>query len=253
MPHVLTLHLDYDPREHAAIDGLVALSTKQREQIAWNFAGQVAIVWNWLPSRVEAALRHIDPSDVTRLRRSWQADDDSIVFGAVGRLKPEKGMDTLIRAFRAAFVNRPSVRLVIAGEGEEREALSRLADGDARIIFAGAQAEVSLYYRAFEVFVSAARFEPFSLAIIEAMAAGCPLVCTKIHGTVEFVTDPRVLWVNCDDAEDLAIQLAVAADRGKYQRFAYDMSPFTLRRAAVEIEAFYRRVMAHRGGTALQR
>jgi glycosyltransferase involved in cell wall biosynthesis len=253
MPHVLTLHLDYDPREHARIDGLVALSTKQREQIAQSFAGEVAIVWNWLPSRVEAALRRVDPSDVAQLRRSWQADDATLVFGSVGRLKPEKGMDTLIRAFRTAFVDRHSVRLVIVGEGEEREVLSRLAGADTRIVLAGTQGEVAPYYRAFDAFVSAARFEPFSLAIIEAMAAGCPLVCTEIHGTVEFVTDPRVLWAKPNDDHGLAVQLAAAAANETRVRFAFDMSPFTLTRAATEIEAFYRRVMAHRGGTAPRR
>jgi glycosyltransferase involved in cell wall biosynthesis len=243
IPHVLSLHLDYDPREHGAIDGLVALSGKQREQIP-NFAGEVAIVWNWLPSRVEAALERVDPTDVERLRKSWRADDDTVVFGSVGRLMPEKGMDTLIRAFRLAFsAGREPVRLVIVGEGEERAALERLAAEEPRILFPGAQSEIAPFYRAFDVFVNAARFEPFSLAIIEAMAASCRLICTSIHGTVEFVTDRRVLWTEPGRDGALALQLAAATAR-KRERFSYDMSRLTLPRAVAEIDAFYRRVMA---------
>ena len=242
IPHVLTLHLDYDPREHAAIDGLVALSGMQREQIPQNLAGEVAIIWNWLPARVEAALNRVDPADVARLRHRWRADEATVVFGSVGRLMPEKGMDTLIRAFKIAFpTDRESVRLVIVGEGDDRGVLEGLAGEDARIVLTGAQSEIAPVYRAFDVFVNAARFEPFSLAIIEAMAAGCRLICTSIHGTVEFVTDRRVLWTEPDRPGSLALQLATAVAR-KRERFAYDMSPFTASRAVAEIEAFYGRV-----------
>jgi glycosyltransferase involved in cell wall biosynthesis len=244
IPHVLTLHLDYDPREHAAIDGLVALSAKQREQIPKNFAGEVAIIWNWLPSRVQAALVRVEPADVARLRHGWQADEATVVFGSVGRLMPEKGMDTLIRAFKLAFpVDRESVRLIIVGEGDDRTALEQLAAEEPRIVFAGSQSEIAPFYPAFDVFVNAARFEPFSLAIIEAMAAGCRLICTSIHGTVEFVTDRRVLWTEPDRHGSLALQLAAAMAR-KRERFAYDMSPFRLSRAVAEIDAFYGRVIA---------
>jgi glycosyltransferase involved in cell wall biosynthesis len=243
IPHVLTLHLDYDPREHAAIDGLVALSAKQRGQIQ-DFAGEVAIIWNWLPSRVEAALERVEPAEVEQLRHGWRADEKTVVFGSVGRLMPEKGMDTLIRAFRLAFpTDRESVRLIIVGEGDDRGAVERLAGGEERIVLAGAQSEIAPFYQAFDVFVNAARFEPFSLAIIEAMAAGCRLICTSIHGTVEFVTDRRVLWTEPDRFGSLALQLAAAMAR-KRERFSYDLSRLTLPRAVAEIEALYHRVIA---------
>jgi glycosyltransferase involved in cell wall biosynthesis len=244
--HVLTLHLGYDPREHASIDGLVALHTKQREQIPPDFPGAVTIIWNWLPSRVAAAIAQVRAADVERLRAGWGADDGTFVFGSVGRLMPEKGMDVLIRAFREAFpAGEAKVRLIIAGEGAQRGELERLAAGDDRIRLIGTQAEIAPYYRAFDAFVSAARFEPFGLAIIEAMGAGCPLIATRIHGTLEFATDPRVLWADPDCPDELGLQLRAAASRGRV-RFAYDMAPFTLARAAAEMEAFYRSVIARR-------
>jgi glycosyltransferase involved in cell wall biosynthesis len=246
IPHVMTLHLDYDPREHAAIDGLVALHAKQRGQIPPDFAGAATIVWNWLPSRVEAALTQVRPAQVRHLRDGWGADDGTVVFGSVGRLMPEKGMDVLIRAFRLAFTaSDAAVRLVIVGEGEQRGALEQLAHGDRRIVLAGSQSEIAPFYNAFDVFVSAARFEPFGLAIIEAMGAGCPLIATSIHGTVEFVTDPRTLWTEPDRDGQLALQLCTAAARRR-ARFAYDMSRFTLARAVKETDDFYRRVASRR-------
>lgn len=244
IPHVLTLHLDYDAREHASIDGLICVSAKQREQIPSDFAGAAATIWNWLPSRVGTALVRVNVADVRRLRDSWRADDGTVVFGSVGRLVHEKGMDVLIRAFRIAFAaSDASVRLVIVGDGEQRGELEQLADHDRRIVLTGSQAEIAPFYCGFDVFVSAARFEPFGLSILEAMAGGCPLVTTRTDGPAEFVTDPRVLWSEPDRAGELAMQMLKAAERGRV-RFAYDMSRFGLARASREIEHFYRHVAA---------
>jgi glycosyltransferase involved in cell wall biosynthesis len=236
IPHVLTLHLDYDPREHASIDGLVCLSAKQREQIPPGFAGEI-----------ETALARVDISEARQLRTAWRAGDDAVVFGSVGRLMPEKGMDVLVRAFRIAFTaSNAAVRLVIVGDGPQRQELERLAGGDDRIVLAGPAAEVAPYYRAFDVFVSAARHEPFGLAILEGMAAGCPVVATRTEGPAEFLQDPRALWAAPDHAGELAMQLLKAAGHGRV-RFGYDMSRFTLARATREIEAFYQRVARVRG------
>jgi glycosyltransferase involved in cell wall biosynthesis len=244
IPHVMTLHLGYNPREHASVDALVALHAKQRQEIPPEFAGEVAIVWNWLPSRVEAALARGPSADARRLRNEWGANEDTVVFGSVGRLMPEKGMDVLIRAFRSAFA-AGDVRLVIVGEGAQRCELEQIAAGDDRIVLAGSQSEIAAFYSAFDVFVSAARFEPFGLAIIEAMGAGCPLIATKTQGPVAFVSDLRVLWTEPDRYDLLALQLRTAAARGR-ERYAYDMSRLTLARAVEEIDEVYRRVAARR-------
>src|SRR5262249_25654993 len=164
IPHVMTLHLDYDRREHASIDGLIALTTKQREAISAEFVGETAVIWNWLPAGVAGELERVAPADVQRLRASCHADDTSVVFGTVGRLMPEKGIDILIQAFKTAFPpSNEGVRLVIVGAGDERSHLQDLAANDRRIVLTGAQSEIAPFYRAFDVFVSAARFHPFSL------------------------------------------------------------------------------------------
>jgi glycosyltransferase involved in cell wall biosynthesis len=107
------------------------------------------------------------------------------------------------------------------------------------------QSEIAALYRAFDVFVSAARFEPFGLAILEAMAAGLPLVLTRTDGPREFVTDERVSWVEPDDEAGLAGALQAALERGG-QKIPYDLGRFAPQRALMEIEAFYRRVLARR-------
>src|SRR5215470_2749523 len=242
--HVATLHLDYEPREHASCDGLIAIASWQRERIGPEFRGHAAVIWNWLPVAMREALARTTPAERADIRRQWRADDAAMVVGSIGRLTPAKGMDLLVRAFRLAFPRGDEpVRLVILGDGPQRSELARSAAGDDRILLLHPQAEVAALYGGFDAFVSAARFEPFGLAILEAMAAGLPLVLTRTDGPREFVADAPASWVRPDDESELAGALQAACAR-RPQRIAYDLARFAPQRALAEIEEFYRAVLA---------
>ncbi len=246
IPHVATLHIDYEPREHADCDGLIAVASWQRARIGPEFRGEAAVIWNWLPATMRAALARTTPAERAELRESWHAEH-AMVVGSIGRLMPVKGMDLLVRAFRLAFPRGDEpVALVILGDGPQRGELARYAAGDDRIVLLRPQPDIAALYRAFDVYVSAARFEPFGLAILEAMAAGLPLVLTRTDGPREFVTDQRVSWVDHGDEAGLAGALRAALERGR-QEISYDLARFAPQRALMEIEAFYRRVLARRG------
>jgi glycosyltransferase involved in cell wall biosynthesis len=245
--HVATLHLSFSAPEYGACAGLVCIADWQRKTLPADFAGEVAVVRNWLPVSVAEAIAHVDAQTVRALRRTWQADDQMFVFGSVGRLVSEKGMDLLIDAFRAAFpTQQEPVRLVIVGDGPLRAELGVRAAGDPRIILAGSQREIATFHRSFDAYVSPARFEPFGIAILEAMAAGCPLVLTRSQGPVEFVTDRRVRWIDVDDEAALATKLAgLAATRPS--RHVYALEAFSRERAVREVDNLYQRVLARRG------
>jgi glycosyltransferase involved in cell wall biosynthesis len=246
IPHVATLHLNFSALEYGACDGLICIADWQRKTLPPDFAGSVAVVRNWLPAAVADALNAVTADTVADLRQDWGADDQSFVFGSVGRLVPEKGMDALICAFRRAFPHGGEpVRLVIVGDGPQRDGLRALASADPRIALAGAQYHVAPFYRAFDAYVSAARFEPFGIAILEAMAAGCPLVLTRSQGPCEFVADPRTRWI--DEASDAAIgDTLVQAHAEGRRRFTYELNAFAPARAVTEIEQFYTNVIANK-------
>jgi glycosyltransferase involved in cell wall biosynthesis len=245
IPHVATLHLSYAKREVGDCDGLICVAGWQLDTLE-GFGGEVMVVHNWIPLTVFDALLETTIQQIGSLRQSWNADPETYVFGSVGRLVPEKGIDQLVEIFRHLFPNGDeNVRLVIVGDGPDRAQIESLAQRDPRIFFAGARQNVADYYRAFDIYVSPARFEPFGLSILEAMAAGCPLVLTRSEGPSEFVTDPRVRWAELGDNARLAEQI-VASMESAHHRITYDMKPFSPERATEQIAAFYRRVIKRR-------
>lgn len=243
VPHIATLHLDYSHREHGNCDGLICIAEWQRASIPESHAGHIEVVHNWLPTQ---AIGGTDISTAKRLRDAWTASETTTVFGSVGRLLPEKGMDVLLEAFLNAFPRGDeNVRLVIVGDGAQRSVLEAQAIAEPRILLAGWREDVAPFYGAFDVYVSAARFEPFGLTILEAMAAGCRLVLTRTQGPPEFVTDPHVRWCPVGDPGALAQAMQQQAGEGRNRR-AYDMAPFAPVVAVGAIEALYRAVIERR-------
>lgn len=132
---------------------------------------------------------------------------------SVGRLVPQKGFETLLRAFAELRAAHRSYRLLIAGEGPSRPSIEAEAGrlGLAEVVvFLGAvpRTELPDLYAGAGAVVLASNHEAFGLAALEAMAAGAPLVATAVGGIPELATDGRsALLVPPDDPAALATAL----------------------------------------------
>ena len=129
------------------------------------------------------------------------------------RLDPQKGFPVAIAAFSHLLADVPDAVLIVIGEGRDRESLGLLTPSvRERIHMLGALAnrELPAYHAAGDVFLAAATGqESFGIALVEAMAAGLPVVATDIPGYREVVTDGvEGLLVPPRHAEALAAGLA---------------------------------------------
>jgi glycosyltransferase involved in cell wall biosynthesis len=152
------------------------------------------------PSRVVAL-----GVDVDRFA-SGKAVLDGTIVGNVARLAEQKGHRTLLKAVPAVLERRPDTRFVIAGDGELREELERLAEplGD-HVSILGNRSDVPDLLASFDVFAYPSRFEGLCVAVIEAQAAGVPVVATPVGGINETVVEGETGWlVPVGDAEALA-------------------------------------------------
>jgi glycosyltransferase involved in cell wall biosynthesis len=127
--------------------------------------------------------RGIDLTLFTPDRRSEHAFGDFGLNGEpkvlyVGRLSREKGLDALIDGFELLGEELPSAKLVMVGGGPYQPELARRANGDGRIIFAGELSgeRLASLYASSDVFVSPSETETFGNTVVEAQAAGVPVV-----------------------------------------------------------------------------
>jgi glycosyltransferase involved in cell wall biosynthesis len=119
--------------------------------------------------------------------------DDDVLVLSVARLVPEKGIDDLIRAIAEA--GDPRLRLVVAGDGPQLEALVELADElGVRLTIVGhiAEAELALLYVDADVFALLSRHEPWGVAVNEAAASGLPLLLSdRVGAASDLLVDGR--------------------------------------------------------------
>lgn len=115
-----------------------------------------------------------------------QVDADSVVIGIAARLNPVKDMSTLIRGFAAAHSDCPRLRLVIAGDGEERELLQNLAkelNVAEYVTFAGwISGGMDRFYSAMDINALTSLSETFPYALTEAIRFHLATVATAVGG-----------------------------------------------------------------------
>lgn len=243
VPWVTTVHLRWKPEDMGASNAAICIAGWQRKEIlASGYKGILRTVWNWLPPQIPASNEAVET-----LRASWRAGAKTVVFGSVGRLHGQKGMDILIKAFQRAYPDpEADVRLIIVGEGADRPKLEALIGPDRRIILAGYVPSMAAYYEAFDAYVSASRYEPFGLTILEAMSHGCQLICTRTEGPSEFLSEPsskgQVIWAERGNVESLAAALPMAQVQGR-EHITYNLQPFSINRALREVADVYEELL----------
>lgn len=175
------------------------------------------------------------------------------VLGAAGRLVPIKGYDRLIRAFAAVRKTHPAARLEIAGEGPQRNVLERLAaelDLTDAVKFLGWIDDLHAVMAGWSAFVQPSLEEALGIAALQAMAAGLPVIATRVGGLPEFVED-RVsgLLVPPDDVDALVEAIGWVLDEPRAAARLAEAgrrrsSQFSEQRFAAEVAAIYREVLA---------
>ena len=151
---------------------------------------------------------------ISALRRQLGLDSRTRVLLSVGRLSREKGHADLIRAFPRVreLLGSVPVRLVLVGEGPERSRIEELCRSlclTNAVTLAGQQDDPNPYYAIADVFALPSHSEGSPNVLLEAMAAGIPVVATAVGGVPELASNGRdALLVNKHDRAGLASAVA---------------------------------------------
>lgn len=161
------------------------------------------------------------PAQRSAARAALGLASDAFVIGTAGRLDPVKNLTVLLKAHARLMTRMPHARSVIIGEGAERSQLESLASrlGIAgAVTFAGYRPDVRGLMSAFDVYLNCSAYEGVSLTILEAMAAGLPVVATPVGGNPEVVIDRETGWLVPGCASTIADAIAALALDGRRRR-----------------------------------
>ncbi|MEW6506541.1 MAG: glycosyltransferase [Bacteroidota bacterium] len=135
---------------------------------------------------------------------------ETFLLGSTGRLSYQKNYDFLIDNFSDINKKIPNARVIIIGDGPDREILSRkikLLSIDKYFFFLGAIKDSFRYIKAFDLFVLPSRYEGLSISLIEAIFAGIPILASNVGGNSEIVGIKSPQLFNLNDPEDFLRKL----------------------------------------------
>jgi len=200
--------------------------------------------------RVPADRLRLIPNGLDPARFTPQPPRDAIRrVITVANLRPEKGHDTLLAAAPRILERHPDATFTFVGDGPRRDALETLTRAlglSGRVHFLGERRDVAPCLAEADLFVLPSRSEAFPNAVIEAMAAGLPVVATDVGGIPEVVRRHETgVLVGPDDADGLADAVIGlmdrpehAADLGRAARAAVERH-YTLDRMVEAFENLY--------------
>jgi glycosyltransferase involved in cell wall biosynthesis len=198
--------------------------------------------------------------EISAVRSSLAAGGAGPILLNVGRLVSFKAQDLLIDSMREVVKKYPTARLAIAGEGPDRPALEerirRHALGSS-VMLLGDRKDIGALLGACDLFVFPSHNEGFGLALLEAMAAGRPVVATRLPVFLEFVEEGTCaeLFTGGNSADLARAILTVLDDPARMESMGREgrrivTERFTQRAASAALERLYADVLQRPRGQA---
>ena len=193
-----------------------------------------------------------------RIRAELGVSPDQVLVGSLGALTDQKGYDFLVEALPDVVGTYPEARFVVAGHGHRRQRLEQRARalGVAdRIRFVGHRDDVPEFLSALDLFVLPSRWEGLPIAAVEAMAAGCPVVLSRVDGNAELISHGETGYLvepNCPASLARGIDAALRSPRERAtvarRGQAAVLGTFSRRRMGAEFTQIYELLLRQKRG-----
>jgi glycosyltransferase involved in cell wall biosynthesis len=196
---------------------------------------------------------NLDTKTARSVRQSWSVADGEFLIGTAARFEPQKALHVLVEAFsRYLHDARVPAKLVLVGRGSLEAELRRLARRlgvERNIIWAGFREDIPAVMNALDLFVLPSLYEGFGLVLIEAMAAGKPIVASCVSAIPEIVENRHTgILIPPENPEELAMSLKFFEDPGARASFGVAgrervREKFAMDRMVEGVTAVYRAVL----------
>lgn len=187
------------------------------------------------------------------IRKEFGIPQKETVIAIIARLCDYKNHENLIRALAIAHKKNPRITLLIIGDGplrKELEALSEQLDLKKKVIFTGVRQDVPQILNAVDIAALCSYYEGTSITVLEAMAAGKPVIASRIMGNCDVVEDQKTgLLVSPDDLEEIAEAITQLADSPTLRKemglagYQKCLKYYTVEKMVDKYESLYSRIL----------
>lgn len=194
----------------------------------------------------------INLKKITDKRKADTGEKNNFIVGSVGRLAEQKGYINLIRAIPLIIKENPSVQFVIIGGGELKDFLNeeaRKLNVSDNLHLLGQQENIYDFLIQFDIFVSTSLWEGLPTTILEAAAAGIPIIATSISGNKEFIQDKVNGWLvppadSNSLAEIIVLSMKSPELRKKFSIAAAEkLNQFSMKEVAEQYDRLYEELL----------
>lgn len=202
--------------------------------------------------------RKIQEFEVEALKKSLDIQINDLVIGSVGRmhLDENKRFSDLIKAFAMVSKKLQNIKLLLVGSGKELENYKQLSidlEIAEKVIFAGYQEDVELFYNAMNIFALTSANEAFGLVLAEAMLCKLPVVATKVGGMKFIVNDNKTgFLVERFNVDEIADKLIILCNDQKLRNifgnngYTKAVENYTEEKYVAEIFALYEKLLKNK-------
>lgn len=179
------------------IIGLMKILYKKKKAIPVAISNKIKVSTSSLYNISQGSIEVVyNPVDIERFRKKSINHAENIQFIHVGRMNPNKNQQLIIKAFAIVKKELLNVSLVLVGDGESKNELSKLVEDlnlNKDVTFVGNIANVEDYLNESDIFVLSSHYEGLPLSILEAMSSGLPIVSTNVGGVSDIVDKNGIL------------------------------------------------------------
>jgi glycosyltransferase involved in cell wall biosynthesis len=175
-----------------------------------------------IPTGVD--VQRMSQGNGSTLRERMKIPPDALVIGHTGRLAPEKNLQFLAEAVTEFITSHSKTHFLVVGEGSSRseiESIFKNSSLDSHLHFTGSLKKQDLVdsYHAMDVFAFSSKSETQGMVLVEAMAAGVPVVALDAPGARDVITHQKNGWlIDCDDPATFVSALKQASSLSKVEK-----------------------------------
>jgi glycosyltransferase involved in cell wall biosynthesis len=151
----------------------------------------------------------------------WHGSNQGPIFGTIGRLVPQKDYPTLINAFKKVTLEIPTAKLIILGEGAQRNLVEKIISDnqlEKSVALLGKKPNIHQYLNLMDLFVLASRYEGFGLVLLEAMSSGIPIVAANNSAIPEVLGSDHPGLAQTGNISDFAEKMKALLTEGGRKR-----------------------------------